>query len=532
MGIVGLILVIACANVANLLLARALGRSEEMALRLAIGASRSRIIRQLMTEGLLLALLGGGMGLLLAFPAIQLLVKFMSAGDSSRTLEIRPDLIMLAFTLAVSFLTGLLCSLIPAIQATRPEVMPALKEEMAGVVLRRVRYLPQFRSMLLVAQLALSIMLLTTAGLLLETVRNLARLDLGYTRQNLLLASLHPGEGGYSKAKSVELCEQLLERVRALPGVQAASVALVDVLGGGGRRQTVFVPEHNDESLADMNPDENLISAGYFDTMGIPMLLGRDFTAEDTEGASKVAVVNESFAKHYFGAENPIGKRFGWLGVTERKADIEIVGLVKDIKQRSLRDAPPRIVYVPILQDPTDTMTLHVRTGITPSAVASAIRRQLRSIDRNLPLFQVRTIQQQINGALAEEQLMAGLVAAFGALATLLAVTGLYGVTLYSVNRRTREIGIRMALGAQSSDVMRWVMREMLALVLIGVLLGTAGTLAASRLIGSFLYGLDANDPATIAIAALLLTTTTCFAAYLPARRASRVDPMDALRYE
>lgn len=237
-------------------------------------------------------------------------------------------------------------------------------------------------------------------------------------------------------------------------------------------------------------------------------------------------------AHNCFGLENPIGKRFGWHGVTERKADIEIVGLVKDIKQRSLRDAPARIVYVPMLQDPTVTVTLHIRTGTAPSALAAAIRRELRSIDRSVPLFQVRTIQQQINGALGEERLMAGLVAAFGGLATLLAVLGLYGVTLYDVNRRTREIGIRAALGAQSGDVVRWLMREMLAIVSIGILLGTAGTLAASRLIGSFLYGLEATDPRTITVAALLLTTTTLLAAYLPARRASHVDPMVALRYE
>jgi predicted permease len=526
MGMVGLVLLIACANVANLLLARAATREKEIAVRLALGASRFRLARQLLTESLLLSLFGGLLGLLFAFWATDLLVNL--APRSLFTLELQPDLRVLGFNLGVAVLTGILFGLAPAIQTTRPDLTSALKSEIPTLAVAGGRF--ELRKMLVIAQVALSLLLLVGAGLFVRTLQNLKRLDLGFRADKVLLLSMNPGLNGYTPDQTRNFYAQLLERVKTLPGVQSASMANHPLLGGASI-DGVSIEGYQPQPGQDMSTTGKQVEPGFFDTMGIPLLLGRDFASSDGPSAPKVAIINETFARSFWGNENPIGRR---IGVGSRTPDSEIIGVIKDTKYRNLKEQIPRTVYVPFAQAGVRTAerTLHVRTAGEPKNLIAAIRREAKALDKDLPIYNVRTFTELTAEAMSQERVIATLSSFFGLLALLLASIGLYGVMAYAVARRTREIGIRLALGAKTGDVLRLVVRQGMALVVIGLVIGLAGALALTRFIAGQLYGVGATDPATFVTISLLLATVAFVACYLPARRATKVDPMIALRCE
>jgi len=526
MGMVGLVLLIACANVANLLLARAAARQKEIAVRLALGASRFRLSRQLLTESLLLSLFGALFGLLFAFWATDLLVNLVARPRF--TLELQPDLRVLGFNLGVAVLTGILFGLAPAIQATRPDLTSALKSEIPALAGAGRRF--ELRNILVVAQVALSLMLLVGAGLFVRTLQNLKGLGLGFRADKVLLLSMNPGLNGYKPDQASNFYAQLLERVKALPGVQSASMTDMPLLGGAWVTG-VSIEGYQSRPGQDTSVTAKKVEPVFFETMGIPLLLGRDFTASDGPGAPKVAIINETLARSFWGSENPIGKR---IGVESAKPDSEIIGVIKDTKYRYLKEQIPRTVYVPLAQTEVRAWerVLHVRTTGEPKDLIAAIRNEARALDKDLPLYNVKTFTELTAEGILQERVVATLSSFFGLLALLLASIGLYGVMAYAVERRTREIGIRLALGAQTSKALKLVIGRGMALVAIGLVVGLAGALALTRFIAGQLYGVGAADPATFVAISLLLTAVALVACYLPARRAMKVDPMVALRCE
>jgi predicted permease len=541
MAIVALVLIIACGNVANLLIARAAARQKEIALRLALGAGRAQVIGQLLVESALLAVLGGVAGLALATWMAGVLLRFLPGDAGTIFLSPSPDLRILGFNFAIAFVTGLLFGLAPALQATRPDVAPTLKDQ-AGSVMGGGNQVA-FRKALIVAQVTFSLLLLIGAGLFIRSLRNLKTLDPGFRTENLISFSVDPILSGYSKERSKLFYRQLRESMPGLPGVKFAAFSAVGLLEGNEWDSSISIEGYAAKPGEDMNPYCNAVSPGYFATMGIPLTLGRDFSTQDETGAPpdpklnqsgyRVAIANEKFVKHYFGDSNPIGRHIGFGGDPGTKTPMEIIGVVKDAKYTSMRDEVPRQLFFPYLQGgQTGEITMYVRTTAQPSQMYQAIRGDVRRLDANLPVFKLRTVEQQMDQSLLNERLIAILSTFFGLLATALAIIGLYGVMAYTVNRRTREIGIRIALGAASGNVVWLVMREVLALVAIGAAIGLPVAWGLSRLIQTQLYGITPNDPETLALATLSLAAVACAAGYIPALRASRVDPMAALRYE
>jgi predicted permease len=529
-----LILLIACMNVANMLLARATGRQKEMSVRLAMGATRSRLVRQLVTESLLLALLGGALGILVAFECNGVLLAFLTQDVEAAAFEVQPDLRVLGFTLCLSLLTGLLFGLTPARQTTRPDLTPTLRGEVVWMRSPSRRF--GLRDVLVVIQVALSLLLLVGAGLLVRTLQKLKSVDPGFNKENVLMLSFYPHMSGYTSKQTVTFFQQLVERVDALPAVRAVSLDrnLGALSGNSGGSAPMHGHGYQPQRGEDLDCYENFVGVGYFETMGIPLLLGRDFRVqENSPEAPKVAIINQTMARRFFGSDNPLGKRIGWgpLGVPE-DLDMEVVGIVKDTKYESLRETNQAVVYIPYQQEPQGLMTLVVRTAVAPANMVAAIRREAQALDSRVPILQIKTLSQQLDESLRQERLLATLSSLFGGLALLLASVGLYGLISYSVTRRTHEIGIRMALGAQRANVLWLVLKETLVLVLIGVAIGQCAALASTRVISSMLFGMTATDPVTIIMATLLLVAVAAFAGYLPAKRASRVDPMVALRYE
>jgi putative ABC transport system permease protein len=531
LGAVVFVLLIASTNVANMLLARAAGRRREIAIRAALGAGRWRLVRQLLTESLLLSLAGGTAGLLLALWGVDLLVAFGPA-DLPRVKEVAVDGRVLGFTLAVSLLTGLVFGLVPALQSSRPALNETLKEggrsATGGAGRRRVR------SLLVVTEVTLSLVLLVGAGLLLKSFFRLRAVNPGFNPQNVLSMQLDLTGPNYQKGSQViPFQARLLERVRALPGVESAATAsFVPIAPDAGFSRLAFAVEGQTPDPADPPVAfYNGVSPDYFRTMQIPLVQGRAFDEHDVRGARNVAVINETLARRYFPGSDPLGRR---VTLNDPTADdwATVVGVVKDTKPRELAGEPVAEMYMPYAQQPEPSMALMIRTAGSPDAVAAAVRREVLAIDAGLPVYSVRTLPAVMSEAVATPRFRTFLLGVFAALALLLAVVGIYGVMSYAVTQRTHEFGVRMALGAQGKDVLKLVVGHGMALALAGVLIGLAASFALTRVLAGLLYGVTPTDPLTFACVSLLLVAVALLACYVPARRAAKVDPMVALRYE
>jgi len=522
-AIVGLVLLTACANIAGLLLARSSLRRREIGIRQALGASRARIIQQLLTESLLLSLLGALAGLLVAAWARDLLIKLGGATPIT-SLDLSLDYQVLAFTFSASLLAGLVFGLAPALQASKPDLIPALKNETAGKGYRRSR----LRNGFVISQTALSVILLIGSGLFIRSLQNARTIDPGFKVEGALLATLDPGLLRYSKEQGQEFFRQAVERVEALPGVESASLMNIVPLGLRFAQHDAYV--EGQDGPRTVSTGFNTVGPRYFQTMGIRVVRGREFNSQDRAGAQPVIMINETLSRRLWPGEDPIGKR---LRLGDPSApEAEIVGVAVDGKYATLGENARSFTWRPLLQSYSSKMTLVVRTTGNPETLSAAVREQIQSLDPNLPVTQITTLAERVDFALFSARLGAALLGAFGLLALGLAATGIYGVIAYCGAQRTQEFGIRMALGADGADVRRLVLREGLKVVLIGVTAGLALSLAATRLIAGFLYGVGANDPLTFVGVSLLLTAVALLACYLPARRATKVDPMVALRVE
>ncbi|MEN3332599.1 MAG: hypothetical protein V7641_1964 [Blastocatellia bacterium] len=533
MAIVGLVLLIACANVANLLLGRAAARQKEIAVRLAVGASRWRLVRQLLTESLLLSIIGGAGGLMLALWLTDLLAAYAPPNNSTNlTLDAKLNLRVLGFTLLLSLLTSLVFGLAPALSASRPDMVPMLKNESGASGMGARRF--SLKNFLVITQVALSLVVLISAGLCLKSLRNLNAIDTGFDTAKLFVMSLDLGSGGYDEARGRAFYSQLSERVAALPAVESVSLATTVPLGGGGMiRFLERLEGYQAQPGEKLTMAFNIVGENYFKTLGVQLLEGRDFGPQDNATAPKVAIINEAMAEKYWPDSSPLGKHLD-LGHSRKTAaqSLEIIGVVRNSKYSNLTDATEPAFYEPLQQWYAPQMALHVRTAGEAKTLIAMVRHEVQAMDANLPAFNVKTLAEQKSRALYSERMVATLLTAFGLLALALAALGIYGVMAYAVSRRTREIGIRMALGAQIHDVLSLILRQGMALILIGVALGLGGALAATRWLASFLYGVSATDVTTFALIALLLTAVAGLACYIPARRATKVDPMVALRYE
>ncbi len=527
MAIVGVVLLIACANIANLLLARATARQREFSVRMAIGAGRARVIRQLMTESLLLSAFGTAVGLLLAAWGGRLLVHFLSTRRHPLDLDLSLDPRVLAFTIGAALLTAVLFGLAPALRATRVELSQVMKENTRGVLRASGRF--NLGKALVAGQVALSLVLLVAAGLFLGTLRNLLAVDAGFTRHNILIVAANVEQAGIPAGKRASAYREILEKLRGLPGVAAAASSLLTPINPEGWAEMVrpegFQSKPSRETLLFLNR----VSPGYFTTMRTPLLLGRDFGEGDGMHAPKVMIVNATAARDFFGAANPIGKSIGM-----DKDDVyHIVGVVKDTKYSRIDEKERRIAYLAADQDaePSPNFRFTLRSDVPVETLIPAARAAIGGVNRGISL-EFRNLETQVNESLLQPRTVALLSSVFGSLALLLAMIGLYGITSYAVTRRKGEIAIRMALGAPRNSVVRLMLRDVAVLLTLGMLAGLAASLAAGRLVASLLYGVRPRDPVQIAGAVVILAAATAAAAYLPARRAARLDPMAALREE
>lgn len=530
MVIVALVLLIACVNVANLLLARAVGRRKEFAVRLALGAGRLRLLRQVLTESLLLVSLGGVLGLLFAVWGASFLTSFFASGSDRLSINWSLDYRVLSFTAAVSLLTGLFFGLAPALQATRTEATPALKDSAGTSSLSRSR----FGRTLVAAQVALSLLLLVGAGLFLQTLHNLKNVDAGFRRDGVVTMRLNPAVTANQGAQLVNLWSEIVTRVQKLPDVRSASLSTLTPLDGNDRGVRVDVAGFTPGSEQDKDVRLNQVSPEFFQTFGIGLLQGRAFADTDNESAPKVAILNETAARFYFSERNPVGGLLSFKRRSKPPVQYQVVGVVRDSRYLNLREPDTRLVYLARLQalDQLGRLTLAVRGEGPSTNLVNAVRNELRAIGPDILVTNIVTLNEQIDQSLLQERLVASLSLFFGLVALLLAGTGLYGVMAYNVARRRREIGIRIALGAQRGKVIGMVLKEVMLVVLIGVAFGLGAALATTRFISSLLFGLAPNDPATVIFAAIVLIGAAALAGYLPARRATKVDPLVALRYE
>jgi predicted permease len=529
-ALTGAVLLLACANLANLLLVRATTRERELAVRLAIGAGRARIVRQLLTESLLLSAAGAFVGLALAFLVDRVLLHIYLPADAADEFVVSPipDGRVLAFVVGAMVLTSLVFGLLPAVRGSRTEITLSLKDRSgvasaSGISLRR---------MLVGIQVALSLLLLVGAGLFVRTLRNLENLGPGFPTDHLLTFRIDPSLNGYSDEQTKSFYQRLDINLQTMPGVTSVGFSSMPLLKGYAWQNAVLGKDFEGAPIEEQ-PVLSQVGPGYFATLGIPIVAGRAFTAQDV-GPAKYAVINESFAREYFPGRNPIGQRFGLVDDMEPvRPDIEVIGVIPDRKYRDLRETPPPQAYFPYLEGVHFRfMNIYLRTQVDPRQIEDELRERMRQFDPHVPVVELQTMNEEISVALRTERLIASLSAVFGGLATLLAVIGLYGVTAYTVMRRTREIGIRMALGAMPFDVMAMVMREVFILIGAGLAAGFSLAMALANLVRSQLFGLNPRDPLTFVGSAIVLTVAAGLAALIPALRASSLAATTALRHE
>ncbi|HUD63449.1 MAG TPA: ABC transporter permease [Candidatus Sulfotelmatobacter sp.] len=532
MAVVGMLLLIACTNVANLLLSRSNSRQSEIALRLALGAGRARVLRQLLTESVLLAAGGGGFATVVAFGGSHALANIMSHSTSAVHLDVQPDMRILAFTALVSLVAVVVFGLFPAWRASRLDLSEAVKEGNRGASVASGR--SRIGEGLVIPQIALSLVLTVGAGLLVRTLENLKNSYPGFREQNVLLFSIRPGMIGYTDTQVAELYERLSEQIKGTPTVSAVTFSAFSPLAGWSgftdARVEGYTPRQGEYPAVSVN----FVGPRYFRTLGTAVLLGRDIAEEDRAGTPKVAVINEAMAQHFFGDSNPIGRRFSVPGWKADNSPLEIVGVVENAKFINLRDQVPPAAYIPFFQSPDSFLaaTFEARSSTDPTALAASIREMIQQADSRLPLFGVKTLNQQIDETLVQERMVALLSSLFGLLALFLACVGLYGVMSSLVVQRTHEIGIRMALGAERLRVLRLILGRGMAIAVIGVVGGVVGAVGVTRFMATLLFGVKPTDIQTMLFASLALIGVATFACYIPARRAMCVDPMVVLRYE
>jgi len=531
LGAVGCVLLIACANVANLLLARATSRHKEMAIRAALGASRLRVMRQLLTESIFLAILGGSIGLLLALWGTSLLVSIIG-NDVPRSAEIGIDGRVLGFTLLVSLLTGVVFGLVPALHSSKTDLTESLKEGGRGSTEGSRRN--TMRGALVIIEVAIAVVLLAGAGLLIQSLLRLQHVNPGFNPKNVLSFSLGLPEVKYSTQKQIDFFNEIISRIESLPGVQAASAVLPLPLGSDRIRIT-FETEGRSIPRSELPASEyRAVALNYFRTMGIPLLKGRDFDERDSRQSTQVIVVNEDFAQRFFPGDDAIGKHIkpGMSNGEDKPAWREIVGIVGSVHHLSLSSEPTPEYYVPHTQMPFDSITIVARTEGDPRARISAVQREVRALDSELPVYNIKTLEEYVAASVAQPRFNTVLLAIFAGIALVLTAVGLFGVMSYTVRQRTHEIGIRMALGAAQTDVLKMVVRQGMTLAGIGMGIGLAGAYFLTQLITSMLFGIGATDPLTFVAISVVLAIVALGACFVPARRATRVDPMVALRYE
>jgi predicted permease len=527
LALTALVLIIACANIANLLLARGARRSLEMAVRLSLGATRGRLVTQLLVESVILALLGGGASLLVARWTLGAMVRILPS-DASQMIHVGLETPVVLFSALIAIVTGLLFGLFPALHSTRPDLITSIRANAGQIAGARVA--TRFRASLVTAQIALSMALLISAGLFIKSLVNVSRVDLGLQIDHVLTFSISPELNGYTPGRSALLFRRAEEELRALPGVTEVSAARVPALAGNNWGNDVSVEGFKKDADTDANSRYNQVGAGYFHAMGVPLLAGRDFTPSDLMGGPKVAIVNETFAKKFGLGKAAVGKHMSQGG---SDLDIEIVGLVRDSKYSDVKQTIPPVFNLPYAQDTTvGSLHFYLRTALPPEQLMRTVPTVIANLDPALPVADLKTLEQQVKDNVFLDRMISTLSGAFAALATLLAALGLYGVLAYTVAQRTREIGIRMALGADAPRVRRMVIRQVGWMVLIGSGFGIAAAIGLGKAAQSLLFGLGGADPIVITAATIGLGLVALGAGYLPALRASRVHPMQALRYE
>ena len=529
MAVVGLVLLIACANVANLLLSRGRRRQKEIAVRLALGATRTRIVRQMLTESMLISMLGGGLGLLLALWLANELVSF-DAFATFVSLTPTLDLRVLGFTLLISLLTGALFGLAPALHASNPDLAPVLKNtDSSGKISRRFG----LRNALVVFQISISLVLLIGAGLFLRSLQKAYATDFGFDTRDALLASVDMARQGYNEAQGRNFYQQFVDGVQAMPGVRGVTLAQYIPVNAGGSRTGVYIEGYTSQPGEDLELNLNVVDANYFDTLGTPLLAGRAFGEQDTATSTKVIIINEAFARRFWpeqSLQEVVGKNLSISGA--RGPFYQVIGVAKTGKYRNLREAPLPFMFVALSQEYRSRVTLLLRTAGDPARLMPALRAELQKLDKTLPLYDVKTLDEHLGRALGQERTNAWLIGSFGVLAALLAAVGIYGVMSYTVTQRTRELGIRLALGASRGDVLRLVVGRGVVLTSIGLAIGLGSALALTRVVSTLLYGVSATDPLTFVAVAIAVAGVALGACLIPARRAARVDPVVALRYE
>lgn len=532
MTVVGLVLLIACANIANLLLARAAARQKEIAVRLALGVGKWRLGRQLLTESLLLSCAGGALGVVLAAWGTRILLRVVSKGPQPVPLDVHTDVRVLGFTIALTILTGVVFGLAPVLRGTRVDVAGTLKENARSLIGRGGRL--NLGKVLVAGQIAISLLLLIGAGLFIRTLENLEHVQLGYQREKLIVAGVDSVTAGYKGAAASDLYMRLLDEIRAIPGVKGATFSQNGLFGGSESGTRLGVEGYTPQKHGDTGARFDQVGPGYFSSLGVPILRGREIGRQDTPAATHVCVINQTMAHDFFAGRDPLGKHIRDLfpGST---AEYEIVGVAQDLRDHNLRGKIPRRFYVPVTQPLPFTppfVNYEIRTVADPASIIAAVRKKVHDVDKSLPAVEVSTLDELVGRRVVQERIIAQLSAFFGGLALLLASIGLYGVLSYSVARRTNEIGIRMAIGAEHSTVMWMILRETLVLVGIGAVVGIGAAMALARLVASRMFGVTTSDPPTVIAAAVVLTAVAMLAAWLPALRAARVDPMIALRVE